>query len=76
MRILLLFAFIAIFLSCGTAWRTFLRGRSKYGNIGTPKLSKEHDLPPEQWFKQQLDHFNPTDARTWEQVISNIFFLF
>lgn len=67
MRILLLFAFIAIFLSCGTAWRTFLRGRSKYGNIGTPKLSKEHDLPPEQWFKQQLDHFNPTDARTWEQ---------
>ena len=68
MRILLLLSIIIILLNCGTAWRTFLRGRSNNGNLGVPKLSKDYVLPTEQWFKQFLDHFNPTDARTWEQV--------
>ncbi|XP_033223403.1 putative serine protease K12H4.7 [Belonocnema kinseyi] len=67
MRILLLFSIFTILLSCGTAWRNFLRGRSNNGNLGVPNLSKNYDLPTEQWFKQFLDHFNPTDARTWEQ---------
>lgn len=50
-----------------SAWRTFLRGRSKYG-LGVPFSTKEDQLPQEQWLQQNLDHFNPMDARTWEQV--------
>lgn len=46
-----------------------MRGRSKHGNLGDPILSKDHELPSEQWFTQFLDHYNPTDARVWEQVI-------
>ncbi|XP_018046479.1 PREDICTED: putative serine protease K12H4.7 [Atta colombica] len=49
------------------AWRTFLRGRSKGGNLGNPILSSETSLPEEQWFTQYLDHFNPTDINVWEQ---------
>ncbi|XP_076763906.1 putative serine protease K12H4.7 [Xylocopa sonorina] len=65
-RILLLLLLISL-LSNGTSWRTFMRGRSKYGNVGTPILSKDHQLPNEQWLTQFLDHFNPTDARVWQQ---------
>lgn len=46
-----------------------MRGRSKYGNLGAPILSKDHELPSAEWFTQFLDHFNPTDARVWQQVI-------
>ena len=62
-------------LSITTAWRTFLRGRSKGGNLGNPIVSSETPLPKEQWFTQYLDHFNPTDVNIWEQVIQNIEFL-
>ncbi|XP_015607074.1 putative serine protease K12H4.7 [Cephus cinctus] len=51
----------------GIAWRHFLRGRAKHGNLGEPVLSKKYELPNDQWFEQFLDHFNPTDARTWQQ---------
>lgn len=27
----------------------------------------------DKWFVQNLDHFNPTDTRTWKQVTSTIF---
>lgn len=66
----LLFLFILLsILSIGTAWRTFLRGRGKGGNLGEPVLSSEaNSLPEEQWFSQYLDHFNPTDAHVWKQV--------
>ena len=56
-------------LSITMAWRTFLRGRSKGGNLGNPILFSETSLPEEQWFTQYLDHFNPTDVNVWEQVI-------
>lgn len=46
-----------------------MRGRSKYGNLGAPILSENYKLPNEQWFTQFLDHFDPTDARVWQQVI-------
>lgn len=46
-----------------------MRGRSKYGNLGAPILSEDHELPSAEWFTQFLDHFNPTDARVWQQVI-------
>ena len=35
---------------------------------------RNYDPPKEQWFTQNLDHFNPVEGRTWKQVI--YFFLF
>lgn len=70
MRLLMLLVVIWGILSITAAWRNFLRGRSRYGNLGEPVLSsKIYTLPKEQWFTQQLDHFNPTDFRVWKQVI-------
>ncbi|KAM0732821.1 putative serine protease F56F10.1 [Formica fusca] len=68
MQFLLLLPIILNIINISTAWRTFLRGRSKYGNLGEPILSsKTYMLPEEQWFTQYLDHFNPIDARVWKQ---------
>jgi len=70
MQLLLLLPIILSAINTSTAWRTFLRGRNKYGNLGHPTLSsKTYMLPEEKWFTQYLDHFNPTDARVWEQVL-------
>lgn len=70
MQFLLLLPIILNIINISTAWRTFLRGRSKYGNLGEPILSsKTYVLPEEQWFTQYLDHFNPTEARVWKQVL-------
>jgi len=74
MQFLLLLSIVLNILSISTAWRTFLRGRSKGGNLGEPVLSSEKLLPKEQWFTQYLDHFNPTDTRVWQQVIQDIKF--
>jgi len=74
MQFLLLLSIILNILSISTAWRTFLRGRSKGGNLGEPVLSSKKLLPKEQWFTQYLDHFNPTDTRIWQQVIQDIKF--
>lgn len=72
MRLLLILPILVGLVNISTAWRTFLRGRSKYGNLGNPTLSAEkHVLPKEQWFTQLLDHFNPTDVRVWNQVMYN-----
>lgn len=71
MRLLLLLLIVSSIISINAAWRNFLRGRSRYGNLGEPVLlSKTYSLPTEQWFLQHLDHFNPVDARVWKQVIS------
>lgn len=68
MQLLLLLPIILNIINISTAWRTFLKGRSKYGNLGEPILSSEkHVLPEEQWFTQYLDHFNPSNARVWKQ---------
>lgn len=70
MQFLLFLPILLSVLSISTAWRTFLRGRSKGGNLGEPVLTSETiSLPQEQWFMQYLDHFNPTDVRVWKQVI-------
>lgn len=68
MQLLLLLSIILNIINISTAWHAFLRGRSKYGNLGEPILSSEkYVLPEEQWFTQYLDHFNPSDARVWKQ---------
>lgn len=75
MRILLFLSILLGILSISTAWRTFLRGRSKGGNLGEPVLTSETtSLPQEQWFTQYLDHFNPTEVRVWKQVIQSVEF--
>ncbi|XP_011313900.1 putative serine protease K12H4.7 [Fopius arisanus] len=48
------------------AWRSFFRGRGKHG-FGEPKLSRKYQLPPDMWFTQNLDHFDPTNMQTWQQ---------
>lgn len=47
--------------------------------LGEPPAPEVNfNLPPDQWFNQFLDHFNPTNNVTWKQVsiyltnISNI----
>ncbi len=50
----------------------FIRGRRFLNKENALKLnSKEFNgitFPPEQYFEQQLDHFNPTNNATWLQV--------
>lgn len=73
MQLLLLLPIILSTINISTAWRTFFRGRNKYGNLGEPTLSsKTYMLPEEKWFTQYLDHFNPTDAHVWKQVLHTI----
>lgn len=48
------------------AWKHFHLGRERGGNVKAPETT--HRLPPDQWFTQKLDHFNPTDERVWQQV--------
>ena len=59
--------FVAI-VNSGEAWRNFMRGRRKNGNVGEPNLLKDYTPVPDQWFTQILDHSNPVDGRTWKQV--------
>ncbi|XP_013419073.1 putative serine protease K12H4.7 [Lingula anatina] len=62
-RAVLLLLFLG---SCGGV-RLFHRGRPRGGMVGVPAVNWEHELPPDQWIEQQLDHFNDADARTWKQ---------
>lgn len=58
---------IIILLFCGThGWKISHKLR-KHGLLGEPVVQSNVTLPPDQWFKQKLDHFNPTDLRTWSQ---------
>ncbi|XP_012279543.1 putative serine protease K12H4.7 [Orussus abietinus] len=67
MRLALALVSVALLVDFGASWRTFTKGRARGGNVGAPKLSKHYDLPPDQWIEQNLDHFNPTETRTWLQ---------
>jgi hypothetical protein len=45
--------------------RKFWRGRRFEAEPAEPKkLEGNEDL----WFEQQLDHFDPTNSKTWKQV--------
>jgi hypothetical protein len=37
------------------------------GEPNTPENKNVNDVK-DKWFIQKLDHFNPTDGRTWKQV--------
>lgn len=68
--------YFAILIAKIHSWRIFHRGRGVGGNLGTPVRHHLSDLReiPEQWFLQELDHFNPSDDRKWKQV-SKLFYL-
>lgn len=51
-------------------WRIFHNGRIIGGNLGKPGEDqlKTNFNNYERWFTQNLDHFNPNNERTWQQV--------
>lgn len=56
------------------AWRIFHLGRHVGGNLGVP-FSKDFlndSRVSEKYFDQYLNHFNPTDRRTWKQVFNEL----
>ena len=64
-------AFLLLFVLLNKETSGFkLNTRSKhYGaKLGEPAGEWQGELPPDQWFVQSLDHFNPSDTRTWKQV--------
>lgn len=66
-----IFVFFAILIVKIHSWRIFHRGRSVGGNLGVPVSEHDNVIKeiPEQWFLQELDHFNPADDRKWKQVL-------
>lgn len=55
-------------VDCG---KFFRNGRESGGNVGKPngfKLRFPKQFP-ELWFTQKLDHFNPNNEVTWQQVL-------
>ncbi|XP_077302469.1 putative serine protease K12H4.7 [Arctopsyche grandis] len=42
-------------------------GRHNSRHLGAPPVAEDAILPSDQWFTQNLDHFNPTETRTWNQ---------
>jgi len=50
-----------------------VRGRpvGRHGLLGLPAWnvsSLPMTLPDAQWYEQRLDHFDPTNSKTWKQV--------
>lgn len=65
------FVFLAIIHST-LGWRHFWKGRQTGGNLGGAARrdglnSENGNLPPDEWFEQMLDHFDPTNTATWKQ---------
>ncbi len=44
------------------------KGGNVGGLLGEPAGDWQGELPADQWMVQPLDHFNPSDTRTWKQV--------
>lgn len=66
----LLFCAILLNLQGALSWRHFWKGRRHHGNLGDPAPARLlNELPPDQWFVQNLDHFDATNNQTWKQVI-------
>ena len=61
-------ALLLLFASSFVDATVFRQGRYKNGFIRAPTKPEGVQLPPDMWFEQKLDHFNPQDQRTWQQV--------
>jgi hypothetical protein len=63
---------IIVLLGEVEGWKMFHRGRGRGGMLGSPMVAPNTTVPSAEWFLQQLDHFNPTVPRTWEQVDNRV----
>ena len=45
-----------------------------YSPIKNARKTNKYDLPNEKFFKQNLNHFDHTDERTWLQVYLKTYF--
>lgn len=61
----IIFKICCYLLICGVDAKWFHLGRLKGGNLAQHITDK--NLPKPLWFKQLLDHFSPSDKRTWKQ---------
>lgn len=67
-RVLIPLMILILALDLGSGTR--LGGRRRRGGalLSPPRRPEGTELPEDQWFLQKLDHFHPTDGRTWKQV--------
>lgn len=68
MRLLILYLLLFILANSVYGGKRFRLGRRNYGNLGAPSVHEDEETPAPQWFTQKLDHSNPSDLRTWNQV--------
>lgn len=69
MNILLVFLIFVISIENVWGWRTFWKGRRDGGNLVAPHQNiPREQLPPDQWFDQNLDHFTDKASELWQQV--------
>lgn len=66
-RALLPLVVLILALDLGSGTRLGRRRRGG-GLLTPPRRPEGTELPESQWFLQKLDHFDPTDGRTWKQV--------
>ncbi|XP_046391148.1 putative serine protease K12H4.7 [Ischnura elegans] len=66
-KLTFLLPFLASALCFATGWKLSKKARYHGGLLGEPVMDRNFSLPPDQYFSQKLDHFNPTDVRTWKQ---------
>lgn len=64
--------FFLIFFEAVLCWRGFWKGRKNGGNLGDPEKFKTDlgasDDNEDLWFTQKLDHSDPMNIKTWQQV--------
>lgn len=65
-RALLPLVVLILALDLGSGTRLGRR-RGGGGLLTPPRRPEGTELPEAQWFLQKLDHFNPTEGRTWKQ---------
>ena len=65
----LILLFVLVFINSSFSLRLF-RGRpvNKHGLLAVPESTTVADVDSERWFIQRLDHFDPTNLKTWKQV--------
>lgn len=63
-----LIAFIILSsLNYNYSWKLFHRGRGRNGNLGKP-YTHSIGISEEKYFEQKLNHFDPSNKNTWQQV--------
>jgi len=72
LRTLITYGFLLALIPSSFGWREFWKGRRTGGNLGGASARKKSQfhalsLPPDEWFVQILDHFDPTNIGTWKQ---------